>query len=266
LGLVALVYFSAGPTPEAGEWIRVPDLSFLLGAVLGILVIIGIVITAFVRPKAGERSQSESRTLRSLLVLAIVVGAAAIWFGPTEVAEESPIVEQEQAAAPTSDEPAGSTTADLPAASGTDIAVLGLILLIIGAVVIRRMRSSPPAPREFDEEVTLQEDLKPAVEAAHQHLSEEADPRFAVLMAYSLLESALSDLGHTRDSAETPSEHMTRVLADIPFLRVPAVKLGELYELARFSQEVITEEDRQDATRALDQARSQLADAELSQL
>ena len=44
------------------------------------------------------------------------------------------------------------------------------------------------------------------------------------------------------------------------------MKLGELYELARFSQEVITEEDRQDAARALDRARIQLADAELNQL
>jgi hypothetical protein len=55
---------------------------------------------------------------------------------------------------------------------------------------------------------------------------------------------------------------MARVLADIPVLAIPAMRLGNLYQVARFSREVITEEQRHDAARALDQARDSLAAAE----
>lgn len=258
LGLMTLGYLSAGRTPQADEWIQIPELGLVLALVLGILSIVGLVLLAFARLNAGTRNPGELRTIRTLLVLVVLVGAAAIWFGPSEVVEETPIAEEEETAVSTGNDLGITTSVDMPTANGTDIAALGLILVIIAAVLVRRLRGSQPAVFGSGSGVELTGSLAPAVEAAHHYLSDEADPRSAVLKAYSSLESALFDLGHARDPAETPGEHMARVLVDIPVLARPAVRLGMLYEVARFSENVITEEDRQDATLALGRARSLL--------
>jgi hypothetical protein len=199
-----------------------------------------------------------------LLVLAFVVVASVLWFGPEDTVEDAPIVEQEETVTPANEGPGTTEVADPVTASGPDIVVLALILLVIAADVVRRWRNSPrpPADAEPPTDVMLSGELGSAFEEAHHHLSEETDPRTAVLMAYASLERALADVDHDRNPAETPSEHLARAFANLPVSVTPAVRLGELYEIARFSREVITEQDRQEATRALDRARSSLVLAE----
>jgi hypothetical protein len=79
------------------------------------------------------------------------------------------------------------------------------------------------------------------------------------LAAYASLERALTERGHGRDPAETPTEHLARVLADDPGLAPPAIQLGALYELARFSDREITIDDQHRAAESLDRARHRLA-------
>jgi Na+-transporting methylmalonyl-CoA/oxaloacetate decarboxylase gamma subunit len=261
MGLVVVIVLSAGPRSEAGEWFRVPDLGGLFAVALGILALLGLALVKLARPQAGSRTPAEVRSLRAVLVLTIIIFAATVWLGPPEAAEEPPTVEVQETVPAVESEIASDSVSE---ASGTDLSVLALILVIMAVVLVRSWRRSQSATQGANPEVDreLQRELAPAVEAAHHHLSDETDPRTAVLLAYASLESALAHRGRQRHPAETPSEHMARVLADIPVLATPAMRLGKLYQVARFSREVITEKQRHDAARARGQARDALAAAE----
>ena len=80
----------------------------------------------------------------------------------------------------------------------------------------------------------------------------------AVLAAYASLERALAERDRPRHPAETPTEHLARVLAAFPMVASPAVRLGQLYEVARFSDHPITNNDRNRAGEALARARRAL--------
>ena len=254
LGLIAVIVVSAGRTPENDEWFRVPDLSGLLAIGLGLAALVGLVLIRFGRPTSATRKPSEMRSLRAVVVFTILVVVAIQLFGPDEPALEPIVEEVEQ---PIFEDVVGEEADPVPESNATDTAALALILVIVVAVVVRTWRSSkteapdPEPAVPFD----LGEELAPAVEEAHGHLADEADPRTAVLLAYASLEDALADLDLERHPTETPSEYISRVLADLPDLATPAIRLGKLYEVARFSKAEITEDQRGSATEALDRAR-----------
>jgi hypothetical protein len=104
----------------------------------------------------------------------------------------------------------------------------------------------------------LESDIAPALDIATSHLLEGSDPRTSVLAAYASLESSLAKQGRQRELSETPTEHLARVLRELPQVSGPAVQLGRLYELARFSDHSITREDQLAAAQALDRARQDL--------
>lgn len=266
LGLVTVGYLSAGRTPNSNEWFQIPDLGMALAIALGLFAAIGLIMLTFARSSSRSRRSGEVKSLRALLILAIVVAVATQLFGPEEFTEVTPVVEQEQVATPSGGVIESSTESEPAGASGADIVLLTLILLVIAAGGVRRWRTSPSAPEPSAAvQISLTDELAPAIEEVRHHLSEELDPRTAVLTAYASLEYALADLDRDRQPSETPSEHMARVLADIPALTAPAIRLGELYEIARYSHGNVTEEDRREAVRALDRARKSLALAVPSQ-
>lgn len=253
IGVVAIVVFSAGRTPDEDEWFRVPDLGGVLIVGLVILAISGLVIILISRPKTREHSPGEVRSLRAVLIFTALVVVATVWYRPPDVTEE--IVDV--TLPPTVQ--GGQTESFEEVESGvdtTDLAALALILLAIAAVAIRNLRraTSDVDDMSAEDDLTLQYELAPAVSEAQHHLSDEDDPRTAVLLAYASLERALAAEGQRRHPTETPSEHIARVLADIPTLARPAVRLGKLYEVARFSDQVITEDERGSAALELRQA------------
>lgn len=255
IGLIAVIVVSAGRTPENDEWIRIPNLSGLLVIGLAFFALLGLVLLGFARPKkAATRKPGEIRSLRAVLVFTILVVAATQLFGPSDELEEQPVVETEQ---PVVTEGVGEAVETAPESNPADTAALALILLVAVVVLIRTLRRSradnvEPPP---DTSTALREELAPAVDEAHHHLDDETDPKTAVLLAYASLENALAELDLDRIASETPSEHMARVLVDIPVLSTPAIQLGKLYEIARFSNADITEDQRTAATEALDRAR-----------
>jgi hypothetical protein len=107
-------------------------------------------------------------------------------------------------------------------------------------------------------EPPLEAGIAPGIGLAADHLLHGTDPRASVLAAYASLEASLAEQGHGRGLSETPTEHLRRALAEVPEVGGPAIKLGELYEIARFSDIPITSEDQRLAASELDRARRQL--------
>lgn len=261
LGWVVLVVVGAGRTPTEDEWIAVPNLANIFLVALGVYAVIAIAFLVYFRPHRTSFRARRSRSLWALLLVTIFLVALAFLFPPPEVTVEEVEPEPEPALTLEGDEFAVTET-DRPGASGSDIAALVLISLIVVAVLVRsRMRSAERTEVEEVEEVAeelLEEDIGSAFEVATDHLQTETDPRTAVIAAYASLERALAERGYERDPAQTPTEFLADVLAAMPELAGPAVRLGHLYELARFSDHAITNDDRNRAADALARARLDL--------
>lgn len=190
--------------------------------------------------------------MRTVLIMVLVIGAAAILFGPDEPVLDTELGQEEQL--PLVTETPGGGQDNFLAGENADTLALVLAGLIVLIGVIQVFRRPRTADHETTPAAPTPEQVEPAVRRAQRHLHDESEPRMAVLTAYNSLERSLADLGHPRAPADTPSEHMGRVLAAIPPLESPGRQLGELFEVARFSNRTITESDRRQARVALDEA------------
>jgi len=261
VGWIGVVVVGAGRAPESDEWIVVPDLGAVVLAVFGLFALTGLAMLVFLRPKHGAGFHPRPKqSLRIWILAGIVVVLVAIAFGPREFpeveapAEPEPVLTVEQADIAAAEGEAGGT-------EGSDIAALLLVFVILGAVLLRSRRRLIRITAGGADHLTdlLEEDLASAIDEATHHLQSATEPRMAVLAAYASLERAVAERGHRRHPAETATEHLARVLAAIPLLVSPAVRLGQLYEVARFSAHPITDDDRNRAAEALARARRSLA-------
>jgi hypothetical protein len=137
--------------------------------------------------------------------------------------------------------------------------ILALVVVaggIVGAVLLLRRRAAPPPLTTNDEE--FEAELIVAMDEARVELSEETDPRSAVLNAYRSLEVVFESRGSSRARSETTTEHITRSLRSITVDPAPIAELGELYQIARFSEQPITVEQQASARAALEQATAEL--------
>lgn len=259
-GWVALMVVSAGRSSDDGEWITVPDLSWLLAAALGLSALVGLVTLIVVRPSMKQAAGQRKRmSIRSLLFAVAVVAALALILDGQEILEETPpdpvSPELDLAAQDAPDDSLIGTTVD-----GGDMAALVLLAGFAAAVLVwTRSRPMPESAATTEPEPLLEPEIVAAVDDATEFLLHGDDPREAVMAAYASLEHALASKGRSRRASETPTEHLHRSLQGIPLLVAPAVKLGHLYELARFSEALITLQDQQEAADALDQARQELS-------
>jgi hypothetical protein len=134
-------------------------------------------------------------------------------------------------------------------------AAAATVLLISSAVFTlrgRKGRSGPPAGDESAAQVQL------ALGHGLADLETERDPRRAVIMAYSTMESALSRVGHRRRSSEAPREYLSRVLRELQVSGASAARLTRLFELARFSRRAMGERAREEAIASLRLIRDEL--------
>lgn len=263
IGLVALVVVSSGRRAGPEEMFRIPDLGGLVIAGFAMLAVVGLFLVVFAKPSTGgPRRPGEVRSIRSVIVLTVVV-AAAIWFNPPELPqleEPAAAVQEEAISGEDSLLPALS-----PSVSGADLAALGVLVAVALVLLMRTLIRSKtsPAVMPMSHAPSAERQLVEVFAEVRKQLEASEDPRSGVLIAYAMLEEALAEAGLPRHPPETPTEHVERVLADMPELAGPAIGLGRLYEVARFSRRAVTESDQVRAASALRQAQNRLTESSL---
>ena len=151
-----------------------------------------------------------------------------------------------------------------PVAQATDVLMMLTIVGALGGAWVLLARRAPDDPAPGDSAgIDVVDDLAPAeLDATLLQvtalLRDTHDPRLAVMQSYALLEAALAEHGFARNPTATSSEHVARVLQRVDIDPEPVMHLGDLYERARFSDQVITQLDKRDAAEALDVTRQQL--------
>jgi hypothetical protein len=171
--------------------------------------------------------------------------------------------------------PSGTPTPQ-PVANDVLTAVIGIVLLILGALVLialgivlvrallRAWANRPLSARPGDD---VAHDLSPqdvpqdeeavapvirrGIEGALQAVDERARPTDAIIAAWVGLEESAADAQLTRGVSETPSEFALRIITRRDGIGSAAHELLDLYERVRFGGHVADEGDRTAARKAL---------------
>ena len=96
--------------------------------------------------------------------------------------------------------------------------------------------------------------MQPMVDAVDEGIDELrsiADPRRAIIAAYSSMETSLVRAGVRRKRSDTPIEFLSRALAAVLGISTDAGRLTYLFEFAKFSPHDVDESMRADALSAL---------------
>jgi hypothetical protein len=119
-----------------------------------------------------------------------------------------------------------------------------LLLIAPAAVVIRRRRARRARQALVpDAAARVGSDLRRSL----ADLESERDPRLAVERAYARMEESLGAIELSRASDETPTEFTARVLRVLGASAAAASDLTGLFEIARFSDHPMDEDDRRRA-------------------
>lgn len=162
-------------------------------------------------------------------------------------------------AAPSSRLPAASRVA-ASATSGQDT-VIGILLaaLIVVAFLAWLFWPAPRRAAPARSWVTpVDQAVSSAVEESLDALRSIADPRRAIIAAYSAMEVSMSRAGMSRRDSEAPAEFVTRMLNKVAGVSRDLERLTHLFELAKFSDHEVDEEMRSGAIAALSGIRDRL--------
>jgi hypothetical protein len=135
--------------------------------------------------------------------------------------------------------------------------LIGLLVLVVGAVVMRRRWSD-----ELSAEVNLAAALDEIVKDTLEDLHEDHDPRRAVIRAYARMEKTFAAYGVPRRPAEAPFEYLARVLDRLAVSAYELERLTNLFAWAKFSDHEIDSGMKDEAVAALAGLRAELQDAE----
>jgi hypothetical protein len=100
--------------------------------------------------------------------------------------------------------------------------------------------------------------LAEVVDESLEELARELDPRIAIIKCYRRFEQFLARSRLPRAPWQTPTEFMREALRRLALPEEPVRTMTELFELARFSNDALTDRDRLSALDALGQTRSAL--------
>ncbi len=263
---VAVVIAGAGAAADDSLLgVKHVEIVWMIGMVL--MALVGLIILIVLNPFSGEWVEPERRPRsRRAWVILFALFAVLVW-KPELIPElEFGLGEGESAeggaGAAEAATSLGADEADPePVAQLSDLLLMLLAVLVVALVVfLLRRRENPDDTNPLEGSGSeLEADLAVALEELTAELEMGADPRTAVLAAYALLEAVLSDHGSTRASAETPTEHLRRSLSQLRVEPAPLMQLGRLYEIARFSDQSISERDQRDAADSLERTRAELA-------
>ena len=263
LGWVALIVVATGPRASSSNWIGLPDVSDLVGAIMIGLVILGaFVMIEGMRTPAGPLPQRRRR--RSIGTMLGILGVVLVlyWVNP-DFLRQFQIEDDETELGtapeiPEALEEVAELERPLVQIEQWHVAV-ALAVVVLGLAVfawLKRREARIAADRLKLQ--TGDAEMAALLDNTMRLLTDSDDPRTAVLVAYASLEQALAEQGRRRRSSETSAEHLRRVLSSGTIDPAPLIELGRLYHLARFSDHVIEAADRDRAVASLDDARQHL--------
>ena len=131
-----------------------------------------------------------------------------------------------------------------------------LLLIAPAAVVIRRRRARRARQALVpDAAARVGSDLRRSL----ADLESERDPRLAVERAYARMEESLGAIELSRAPDETPTEFTARVLRVLGASAAAASDLTGLFEIARFSDHPMDEDDRRRAIASVRRVEAEVA-------
>jgi hypothetical protein len=160
--------------------------------------------------------------------------------------------------------PRGHPSTPAPAGHPTSAALAWLVagsaaalLLIAPAAVVVRRRRARRARQAFvpDAAARVGSDLRRSL----ADLDSERDPRIAVERAYARMEESLGEIELSRAPDETPTEFTARVLRVLGASAAAASDLTGLFEIARFSDHPMDEDDRRHAIASVRRVEAEVA-------
>jgi hypothetical protein len=160
--------------------------------------------------------------------------------------------------------PRGPASASTPAAHPTSATltwlVVGsaaaLLLLAPAAVVVRRRRARRERRDGVQDATAL---VGSGLRRSLADLESERDPRLAVQHAYAHMEESLGEVELSRAPDETPTEFTARVLRVLGASAGAASELTGLFEVARFSDHPMDEDDRRRAIASVRRVEAEVA-------
>lgn len=265
--LAAVVGFASGGSPwhEGSGHAAVPSgVVRAAAAVAGVLVVGSLLLVWVGTPGAAKQKRLRRRlTARDLEELgaslsvagkaAALVAAAVALFLLISLPFVTQTATTPQGAVSTPQAPRRETTAPRAAGHAGSNANLAwlvagagatLLLLTPAAVLVRRRRAQRGREAVVPE---LAAQVGSGLRGSIAELERERDPRIAVQRAYVHMEDTLGEIELVRARDETPSEFTTRVLRVVGASAASASDLTALFEVARFSDRTMTEDDRRRA-------------------
>jgi hypothetical protein len=274
--LVSLVALASGGSPwHAGGRQDVPvGVVRALAAAAGVLVV-GLLLlvwagTPSVEKRRRRRRRLGARDLEGLgaslsaagKAAAIVGGAIGLFLLLT--LPFLPNAATPPGATPGNAVPRGHTSTSAPARHPTSTALTWLVvgsaaalLLLAPAAVFVRSRRARRERRIVvpDAAARVGSDLRQSL----ADLESERDPRLAVQRAYARMEESLGEIELSRAPDETPTEFTARVLRVLGASAAAASDLTGLFEIARFSDHPMDEDDRRRAIASVRRVEAEVA-------
>jgi hypothetical protein len=278
LVLIALVGLASGGSPwHGGGASDVPTGAVrAAAAAAGVLVVASLLLVWVGTPAARKRRRRRRRltahdldqlgaSLSAAGKAAALVAAAVGLLLLVLLPFLAPTATTPQGGATRPGTPPARTAAPPPAAGASEsnatLAWLAagagatLLLLTPVAVVVRRRRRRARADVVPD----IGEQVESGLRRSLAELEREPDPRIAIQRAYVRMEESFGALELVRARDETPSEFTARVLRVLGASAGAASDLTGLFEVARFSDHALGEDDRGRAIASVQRVEAEIA-------
>jgi hypothetical protein len=275
--LVSLVALASGGSPwHAGGRQDVPvDAVRVLAAAAGALVV-GWVLLVWVGTPSGERRRRRLLGARDLEELgaslsaawkvAAIVGGAIGLFLLLALPFLAPMEATPEGGTPVNAAPRGDASApgpaEQPASTPTPLKWLivgsAAALLLVGppAAIVRRRRARGARQAVVPDAAAR---VGSGLRRSLADLESERDPRLAVQRAYARMEESLGEIELSRARDETSTEFTARVLRVLGASAAAASDLTGLFEIARFSDHPMDEDDRRRAIASVRRVEAEVA-------
>ena len=275
--LVSLVALASGGSPwHAGGQQDVPvGVVSALAAAAGALVVGSLLLVWAGTPSVEKRRRRRRRldagdleglgaSLSAAGKTAAIVGGAIGLFLLLTLPFLVPNAATPPGATPGNAVPRGPTSTSAPAGHATSGALTWLVvgsaaaLLLVApsAVVVRRRRALRARQAVVPDAAAR---VGSGLRRSLADLESERDPRLAVQRAYARMEESLGEIELSRAPDETPTEFTARVLRVLGASAAAASNLTGLFEIARFSDHPMDEDDRRRAIASVRRVEAEVA-------
>jgi Domain of unknown function (DUF4129) len=275
--LVSLVALASGGSPwHAGGRQDVPlDVVNAVAAAAGALVVVSLLLvwmgTPSVVKRRGRRRRVDAGDLEELGAslsaggrAAAIVGVAIGVFLLLTLPFLTPSAPTPDRGMPENVASPGQASTPAPAGRPTSAALpwllvgsaVALLLLAPAAVVVRRRRARRARQAVVPDAAAL---VGSGLRRSLADLESERDPRLAVERAYARMEESLGAIELSRARDETPNEFTARVLRVLGASAAAASDLTGLFEIARFSDHPMGEDERRRAIASVRRVEAEVA-------